>query len=156
MAKRKIGKQTEKPLEKEQIAMLQPVLTMPESHIVITADTKERRRHVCGDIRLGQFFGKAKIDKYFRNVLTQPCYETEAGGQCTLTLSFYRGKKLHKPKGHLHLETNRGKLQPVRFELDGKKTKVQAQYSAPDETIRVSIRAFLEGFHRGKIHLHLE
>ncbi|MFX0197877.1 MAG: hypothetical protein ACFFCW_17280 [Candidatus Hodarchaeota archaeon] len=136
--------------------MFQPVLTMPENHIAITADTKERRRHACGEVRLGQFFGREKIDKHFRNVLTQPCYEMEAGGQCTLTLSFYRGKKLHKPKGHLHLETNRGKLKPVGFELDGKKEKVKVQYSAPDETIRVSVRAFLKGFHRGKIHLHLE
>lgn len=156
MVKEKIKKRTIKTLEKEQTAIFQPTLPMPEKYVAITTTTRESKRYKCGDVKLRQFYGEAKVTNYVRNVITQPCYEIEAGGQCTLAISFYHGKKLCKPKGHLYLKTNRGKLQPVRFELDGKKTKVQAQYSAPDETIKVSIRAFLEGFHRGKIHLHLE
>lgn len=54
------------------------------------------------------------------------------------------------------LRTTRGKLSWTRRELDGKNDRVEVDYTAPDETIRVSVRAYLEGFHRGKVHLHLE
>jgi hypothetical protein len=50
---------------------------------------------------------------------------------------------------------NRGRLERIEIELDGKQDVVTVGYDAPDETIRVSVRAFLEGYARGKLHLHL-
>ena len=78
------------------------------------------------------------------------------GNTCELNIQFYEDGERVKPTGTLLLQAKRGKLSPTRYELDGTKDEVCITYKAPDETIRVSIRAYLEEFYRGKIHLHLE
>ena len=83
-------------------------------------------------------------------------YEVKAGDEGEAPAAFFDNNEKAKPKGMLRLETNRGKISPTRIELDGSKHEVTIEYTAPDETIRVSIRAFLDGFARGKVHLHLE
>jgi hypothetical protein len=63
---------------------------------------------------------------------------------------------MHRPKGDLRLTTDRGKLATTLVKLDGKQEKVTVELTTPDETIKISVRAFLDGYARGKAHLHLQ
>lgn len=128
-----------------------------KSYISIDPSLKLSKCFCCGDDRLPEsVIGKRKIKAEERHRITEFCYEVEPGSECALTVSFYRDDRPVKAKGLLRLTTNRGKLSPTRVELTGNKDKVKVNFKAPDETIKISIRAFLGGFHRGKIHLHLE
>lgn len=130
--------------------------TMPPRHVAITTDAKESSIHACGAKRVRAMFGGHKVSHEIATTITQRCYDMKAGAKTKLKIAFFEGNEKASPKGTLVLEPNRGKISPSRIELDGKKSEVTVEYTAPDETIRVSIRAFLEGFARGKVHLHLE
>ncbi len=140
----------------QEVVTFQSHLFIPDDYILIVPSATESKYHACGEMRLRRFAGSEKIKKATKRVVTEHCYDLEPGGECELKINFYQGRKKVKPKGMLLLQTKRGKLSPTRYELDGSRDKVVVKYKAPDETIKVSIRAYLDGFHRGKIHLHLE
>ena len=106
--------------------------------------------------RLDALTGGRKLSRDERVAFTQTCYEFDAGTTVALTASFLENGKPVSPEGELVLESPRGKLRPKRIPLDGKTSKVTVDYTAPDETIKVSVRGFLRGYARGKVHLHLE
>jgi len=88
-------------------------------------------------------------------VLAFPCYDVAAASTVDVRISFHHQAAPARPKGELRLTTDRGKLAPSHLLLDGERECVDVQYTAPDETIKVSLRAFLDGYTRGKAHLHL-
>lgn len=130
--------------------------TMPPRHLAITMDAKESEFHACGTQRVRAMFGKHRVPHEVIKAITQRCYDLKAGAKTKLRIAFFENNEKAAPKGTLVLAPDRGKVTPTRIELDGKKHEITVEYTAPDETIRVSIRAFLEGFARGKVHLHLE
>jgi hypothetical protein len=132
------------------------MLADTEQYILIHPGAGRRERQQCGDARLAAIAGHEELTADERARLTEACYEDAPGAQYALAIQFYRRGRAVQPKGHLQLTANRGKLSPTRVELDGRKERVEVQYTAPDETVQVSIRAFLPGFRRGKVHLHLE
>ena len=88
-------------------------------------------------------------------VMTFHTYEVKPGETCTLNIRFIANGEYSQPTGTLIIETTRGILSKQRVELDGKQDKVTVEYTAPNETIKVSIRAYLDDFTRGKIRLQL-
>lgn len=140
----------------ERVARHRHTPTLPPKQIMIAVDAKESTHHACGEQRIRSMFPEQKISREVATAITQRCYELQAGGKTKLKISFRDSNEKASPKGTLVLEPDRGKISPSRIELDGKKHEVTVEYTAPDETIRVSVRAFLEGFARGKVHLHLE
>lgn len=112
--------------------------------------------HSCGERRVRNVLNRRDLGPDIVAALTQRCYEFEPGARTRLRIEFVDGKERVHPAGMLELSAERGKLSKTRLELTGKEKEVVVDYLAPDETIKVSIRAFLDGFARGKIHLHLE
>jgi hypothetical protein len=129
---------------------------LPPHQITIAVDAKESVHYKCGDQRVRGAFRGHKLTNEMVVAFSQRCYDLKAGAKTKLTIGFLENNEKTTPKGTLVLEPTRGKVSPSRIELDGKKSEVTVEYTAPDETIRVSIRAFLVGFARGKVHLHLE
>ncbi len=131
-------------------------LQLIPAHIVIDPGQPMSTRHACGSAKVQRMFPGQVLTAPEQSRLTGTCHDSAPGGTVTLTVSFIRNGKPDRPKGELRLTTNRGKLSPSRLMLDGSTDHVTARFTAPDETIKVSIRAYLEGFQRGKIHLHLD
>jgi hypothetical protein len=131
-------------------------IVAPERTISLTADTKESDRHECGAERVRGVFPGKKIPRELAVAMTQRCYVLPAGGKTKLKVAFFEGTEKASPKGTLVIEPKRGKVSPSRIELDGSKHEIVVDYTAPDETVRVSVRAMMPGFARGKVHLHLE
>jgi hypothetical protein len=126
------------------------------AYVLVDPGIPPSEHHRCGDARLGAVLAEHRLTAEERVRLTESCHDAKPGSEHTLTVSFrHRGEPV-KPKGLLRLATTRGKLTPVRVELDGRQEHVKVRYAAPDETVKVTVRAFLDGFRRGKIHLHLE
>ena len=130
--------------------------TLPKRQVVLSVDAKESDHHRCGEHRVRTVFAGQKVSREIVTALTQRCYVLRAGGKTKLKISFLENNEKASPKGTLLLETSRGKVSPSRIELDGKHHEVTVEYTAPDETVRVSVRAFIAGFTRAKAHLHLE
>jgi hypothetical protein len=124
--------------------------------VALSADAPESDHHTCAERRMKATFPDRQVPREVALAVTQRCYLLPAGGRTKLHISFMDGKERLRPKGTLVVEPKRGKVSPSRIELDGSTDHVEIDYTAPDETIRVSVRAFLAGFGRGKIHLHLE
>lgn len=135
---------------------LREIVAPPHSLMLSLVDGKESDRHRCGEQRVRAAFPGKKVPRELAALMTQRCYVLPAGARTKLRVAFLDGKEKASPKGSLVLEVDRGKISPSRIELDGSKNDVVVEYTAPDETIRVSVRAFLAGFARGKVHLHLE
>lgn len=133
-----------------------PTIERPARYIALETEAAPSDEHACGERRLRAFLGRRDVAADLAAAVTQRCYRLEAGGSCRITVKFIDDGKEVRPKGTLVFVPERGKLKPLRVELDGKKGEVTAEYTAPDETIKVSVRAFLDGFVRGKLHLHLE
>lgn len=128
----------------------------PDRYILMNPDVELSSRHTCGASKMERM-GIAKHSlKQAEGISAECCYEMAPGASCTVKISFHSPKSKIKPKGELLLEAKRGKLSPSRVELDGKKESIEVKYQAPDETVKVSLRAYVEGFYRGKVHLHLE
>lgn len=134
----------------------EPAPTMPPRFVVLTVDAKESSRSTSGAARVRAMFHGHKVPPDLLTIITQRSYEVPAGGKAKLRIAFVDNGEKAAPKGTLVIEAARGKLSPSRIELDGKKHEVTVDYVAPDETIRVSIRASLQGYVRGKVHLYLE
>ena len=132
------------------------VLQTAKNVVAIDPGLPPSDRNRCGEMRLGGLFEDLKLKSDQRTRITESCYDVKPSSAINLTISFYEGHRVASPKGVLQLKATRGKLEPTRLELDGKQEKVRVKYTAPDETVKVSIRALLDGFRRGKIHLHLE
>lgn len=130
--------------------------TLPTKLVKMSPEAKESQHHACGERRVRSMFPGHKISREIATAVTQRCYDLKAGAKTKLTIAFFEDKEKASPKGTLVIEPNRGKVSPSRIELDGSKHEVTVEYTAPDETIRVSVRAFIAGFARGKVHLHLE
>ena len=129
----------------------------PHDYVSLAAQAEPSRAYRCGAqlakaISHGRDLPPEQIERF-----AFPCYDVASGSTVSITISFHgAGGKMHRPKGELRLKTDRGKLSATRFTLDGKHDKVAVQLTVPDETIKVSLRAFLDGFGRGKVHLHLQ
>lgn len=146
---------SEKPETGQQLRRI-PAPTIPPRRVTIEVDAKESTHHRCGERSVRMMFGEQKVSREIATAVTQRCYDLKPGAKTKLKIAFFEKDNKASPKGTLVIEPDRGKVSPSRIELDGKKQDVTVEYTAPDETIRVSIRAYLEGFARGKIHLHLE
>lgn len=125
-------------------------------HIVIEPKAPRSATYKCGEDRLRPHIKMYKLKPEEVLLLTHACYELKAGSAVPLTVSFVKDGKPAKPKGVLRLTTDRGKLVPTTIELNGTQSRVSAELVTPDETIKLSVRAFVEGFRRGKVHLHLD
>ena len=134
----------------------EPQLVAPERTISLEIDAKESDHHNCGVQRVRSMFPGKKVPRELAVAMTQRCYVLGAGKKTKLKIAFHEGKEQVAPKGTLVIQPDRGKVSPGRIELDGSKREIVVDYTAPDETIRVSVRAMMPGFARGKIHLHLE
>lgn len=145
---------TEDP-KKEQPAF-RPMLVVPKRRVELSVDARESEHHSCGINRARRVLGDHKLPREDVLIATQRCYALDPGGETKLRLDFMDGDEKVKPEGTLVIQPKRGKVSATRIELDGSKDHVEVGYTAPDETIQVSIRAFLAGFRRGKVHLHLE
>ena len=124
--------------------------------IELRAAAPESPHHRCGRDRLRLAPPAMRALAEAMPTLVEQCYAVPAGETITLKLTFHRGAERTRPHGTLVLQPQRGKVRPSRIELQGTEDEIEVQYTAPDETIRVSVRAFLPGFLRGKLHLHLE
>jgi len=89
------------------------------------------------------------------DVFTQPCYRLAPGAHCEIRIRARGNEARGLPAGTLRVAADRGRLERTEIALDSSQDAVTVGYDAPDETIRVSVRAFLEGHSRGKAHLHL-
>jgi hypothetical protein len=133
-----------------------PVITPPDTYVSLTAAAPPSDLR-CGRDRIVTLLGDDHgLDEPAVEALTQPCLTLSPGATTTVTVRFVQDGKPARPSGTLRLEPTRGRLERTRFELDGERESVEVGYKAPDETVRVSVRAFLDGFGRGKLHLHLE
>lgn len=143
-------------IDVQQTVTSQPKLSMPDKYILISAVAKQRKIQADEARRLSSFLDVSEIQPIGKDVLKGSHYEMGPGETCELKIDFYQDGQKVKPKGMLLLQAKRGKLSPTRYELDGTKDSVFVRFSAPDETIRISVRALLEEFYRGKIHIHLD
>lgn len=130
--------------------IVQPI----ENYIVIEPDLPKSKHFNCGKRRLAYSGVQKDISEEMVGIIAHHCYEMQPLGKCKLTIRFIQKGKPIKPKGDLVIKTERGKLSKQFVKLDGKTESVEVQYTAPDETIKNSIRARMSGFVRGKIHLH--
>jgi hypothetical protein len=105
--------------------------------------------------RYGTALEEEKVSKRILKAVSHECFEIKPTATCKLTIRFVKNGKPTMPKGTLMVDTERGKLSKQIIELQGKKSIVNLSYTAPDETIKNTIRAKMEGFSRGKIHLHI-
>ena len=122
-----------------------PLPALPPDYLTLDINAPRSATYKCG----AQFADDAQRWSF-------PDYDVAPGATVPITISFHgKDGSARRPKGDLRLTTTRGKLSATRLKLDGKADKVTVQYAAPDETIKVSLRAFLDGYSRGKAHLHL-
>jgi hypothetical protein len=91
----------------------------------------------------------------FGDVFTQPCYRLAPGAHREISIRARSNETGALPTGMLRVAVDRGRLERTEIALDGTQDAVTFGYDAPDETIRVSVRVFLEGHSRGKAQLHL-
>lgn len=103
----------------------------------------------------GKKADKAAATEAVIGAVSYNTYEAKPGEKCALVVRFIEDGKGIKPNGTLILKAKRGKLSKQEVVLNGRTDSVKVEYTAPDETIRVSIRAFLDHFTRGKICLQL-
>jgi hypothetical protein len=126
---------------------------VPTDYITIEAEAQPSKHYACGtEFIKALAHGRDLAPDHFAP-LGFSCYDVAPATSLTLTISFKSKERL--PKGLLRLRTDRGKLSDSFIQLDGKRKQIEIQYTAPDETIKVSIRAFLDGYGRGKAHFHL-
>ncbi len=130
-------------------------INVPPEYITIVADAKPSAYYAEGTQFLKALAHGRDLPAEYFAPLGFPCYDAAPGSTITLTITFHNKDKKHRPKGLLRLRTDRGKLSDTFVKLDGKHEQIKIQYTAPDETIKVSIRAFLDGHGRGKAHFHL-
>ena len=123
-------------------------------YISIKPNLAKSKKFACGKERLNRFIGVKNASEKIIGTVAHHCYEMKPTATCTLSIRFIGKEKLVKPKGVLSIITERGKLSKQVVKLDGKTDVVKVEYTAPDETIKNSIRARMTGFTRGKIHLH--
>jgi hypothetical protein len=133
-----------------------PMVNMPHSYIVLEVGGQRSSSHHCGTqfakaVARGRDLPADEVER-----LAFGDYDISPGSTVTITISFHGEGKMHRPKGDLRLTTDRGKLSTTRVKLDGKQEKVTVELATPDETIKTSVRAFLDGYARGKAHLHLQ
>jgi hypothetical protein len=129
---------------------------LPPNYLVLNVEAPASTLYQCGaDFVQGLAHGR-KVPKEQLERWKFKCHDVAPGATVPLKISFLAEGKPLRPKGELHVTTTRGKLSPSRVTLDGKHDHITVRYTAPDETIKVSLRAFLDGYARGKAHLHLE
>lgn len=125
------------------------------SYVTIEPAAEISRYATCGARAMEHLPGIGALDGDERARLSWRCYDAPAGARVKLVIAFVRNGRPEKPTGLLELMTTRGKLSPLRLDLQGDRDRIEIDYHAPDETIKVSIRARLKGYQRAKIHLHL-
>jgi hypothetical protein len=129
---------------------------LPPNEVVLNVDAPASAAYTCGSLFVQGLAHGRDVPREQLERRNFPCHDVAPGATVALKISFLGEGKPLRPKGELHLTTTRGKLSPARVTLDGKHDHVTVRYTAPDETIKVSLRAFLDGYARGKAHLHLE
>jgi hypothetical protein len=128
------------------------MIVVPDRYLRVEIDA-ERYEPACGRGPLERLLGADAGD--LAEVFAQPCYRLAPGASCEIRVRAAGEHAESMPEGRLRLAVDRGRLERTEVELDGSQEMVAVGYTAPEETIRVSIRAFLDGHARGKAHLHL-
>jgi hypothetical protein len=141
---------------KDELLDVRRVLGHIHERILIEPKAPISTVHKCGEDRLRDYIPVYKLSPEEVAVLTHSCYQVKAGSKVALTISFLKDGKAVKPKGTLLLTTERGKLSNSVIELDGTVSQVNSELATPDETIKITVKAILDSFRRGKVHLHLK
>jgi hypothetical protein len=127
------------------------MLAVPERYVRLSIDAPPYEPR-CGRRALERAL-RGRATPELAEVFTQPCFRLAPGAHCEIHVRFAGGGEA--PRGNLRLTVDRGRLERSEIELDGSQDELAIGYDAPDETIRISVRAFLDGHARGKAHLHL-
>lgn len=138
----------------DDIVSTQRTISVPDQVVTLELVSGTEIDHSCGDRRLRAFANSAKLKPKARRTLTERCYLVPPGATVELEVGLRSNRGSNKVTGPIYIEANRGKLSSTRVEVKSAKP-VRVEFTAPDETVKISIRAFADGFHRGKVHLHL-